>query len=164
MAFSYDMLEDTVVAYLQPLMPNAIVASMPDDEDQYKQVADKPIVYVAYTESSFQPTTATDMVKQDEKPMIVCNVRGSRRRGNNGVNAIITDLQKNLQGLKIATTGCDPLQLDSIKLVNRDADRREWEYNVAFFTKKQRNQVIEETVINPVLLQEVIFNDTVQLS
>lgn len=163
MAFSYDLLEDTVVAYLQPLMPNVLIASMPDDENEYKQVNDKPIVYVCYTESSFQPTGATDIIKQNEKPMITCNVRASRRRGLNGVNAVVSDLQKNLQGLVISGTGCDPLQMDSIKMINRDAEKREWEYNVAFFTKKQRNQTIENAVVNPVLLQQVTFNDVVQL-
>lgn len=164
MPFSYDQLEDAVVAYLAPLMTNQVIAAYPDGESEWKEVNDKPVVYVAYTESSFEASASTDVVKQKETPLIVCNVRAEKRRGTNGVNEVIGLLKTHLQGLKISGTGCDRLQLESIKMVERDDDRKIWSYNVAFSTTKNQSQLVEtDFEVSGANLQEVIFNDTVQL-
>jgi hypothetical protein len=165
MPFSYDQFEDTVVSYLQTKITEdvALIFSYPENEGGWKDVIDAPLIYVAYTESDFDPTTSTDLVNQKEKPMIVCNIRALKRRGAGGANSIIALLKQHLQGLKIASTGCEPLQLQSIKLQERDPDRKEWSYNVAFSTSKNQVQVIDDSEIPVANLTEVIFNDVIQL-
>lgn len=164
MAFSYDDLETTIVNWLQTnISDKAQIAPYPENEGDWLEVKDKPVVYVAYTESDFDPNTATDIVKQKEKPVVVCNVRAKKRRGDGGANSIIVLLYKWLQGLKIS--GLERLQLEATKLVERDEEKRTWSYNVSFSTAKNQHQLIEDVdlPLTSALLQEVIFNDQVQL-
>jgi hypothetical protein len=160
MAFSYDQLEDSLVAYLAPLMPNTVIEAWPENE-AWQEVKDKPVIYVCYSESSFNPSMSTDFVKQEEKPVIQFSIRGTKRKGPTGLNQVVADLKKYLQGIQITGTGCDRLQLESVKVENRDLEKQTWNYVVFFSTKKMQMQFIDDSEIPVANLQQVTFIDQI---
>lgn len=143
--FTYDLFEDKCVEKLATVIQDAaIVQVMPENETEFKEVQTKPIVYVAYEESEFDGTASTDLVKQNESAVISCSIRASKRRGSNGIFAMLNKVKAGLQGYKIPGLGQKRLELKSIKFVSRDSEKKYWEYNISFSFTKVQSQVLED--------------------
>lgn len=160
MPFSYDQLEDTLVAYLAPILTNCEVVTMPENEAEFKRQIKKTRLTIWYTESSFQDTTSPGFIKQMEEAVIMVNVQSNKRRGAGGLNEALGLAKKYLQGYKLLG---DQLKLKKIEFHDRDAVNNVWSYDVQFTIQKMQVQDIEPNEAIGANLQQVQWNEQVQL-
>jgi hypothetical protein len=166
MPFSYEQIEDEVIARLQATLdPYAVSIVLPDTQSQVdssrkaSETANKALVVVYYEGSDFSPSSTTNQARQNDTMNIVCNVRASKRRGVNGTMNAIQLIKISLQGFIL--TNATRLFLKEIKLDEHDIENQIFSYNVSFTCAKLQVQAFldgDDAVTDP-LLQQVTWQE-----
>lgn len=157
MAFSFEQAENEIVTQLQTKLGNVVeVIALPENDADYKRSLTKPKITVAYSESSFDPSTSTAQVSQKEKPSFLCNIRYQKLRGAGGLYETIQKVKEALVGFK--PSNGDRLQLNKVEFDDRD-EYQNFSYNITFTTQKMNVQVLQDEETSTNLLKTVILND-----
>ena len=99
---NYELLEDEVVARLQPFTTVGItVEKLPETESQRKQVNPNSARFtVIYAGSEYEGTNSTAQVSQVEKVFVQVLIESTFLRGNKGIYALASILKKALTGFR----------------------------------------------------------------
>lgn len=132
---NYELLEDQVVARLQPFTTIGIqVERLPETESQKKQVNPGNARFtVIYAGSEYEAVNSTAQVSQTEKIFIQVLIESTFLRGNKGIYSLTSALKKALIGFR--PQGITRLQVSKHHTIGQpDAEKKNnmWNYQVIF--------------------------------
>lgn len=157
MAFEYWLVEDEIIAALIAALPDGyVVIALPEKQKDYQQVNAKAMLVVAYSDSDFDTSESTDVVRQNETVNFIINIRSKNLRGDFGIHEAVRFLKIILQGLKSDYLS-GRVELKKVEFDNRDEENNWFSYNMKLSaTKPQVQTVIDGEVPT---LTEVIINN-----
>lgn len=132
---NYELLEDEVVARLQPFTTVGItVERLPEKESERTQVNPTNARFtVIYAGSEYEGANSTAQISQVEKVFIQVLIESTFLRGNRGVYALASILKKALTGFK--PQNVTRLQVSKHHTIGQpDAEKKNnmWNYQIVF--------------------------------
>ena len=157
---NYELLEDEVVARLQPFTTVGItVEKLPETESQRKQVnPSKARFTVIYAGSEYEGANSTAQISQVEKVFVQVLIESTFLRGNRGIYALASILKKALTGFR--PQNITRLQVSKHHTIGQpDAEKinNMWNYQIIF----QGNSLHVEDFTEDIcpLLEKITYKD-----
>lgn len=155
----FELRENQIVAQIQTGTTDTgyVIDAMPEDQSQFKDIANKTNISVCYQNSKWDLPNSTSAIMQNERETYGILIRSMRRKGPKGIYEAIELVKQTLLGFKLPD--CVHGFAFGEFTIQAKEQGREWQYQLTIWTRSQIVQVDREPVAPQTT--QVTYNQTV---
>jgi hypothetical protein len=153
-----DALDDIVTALGDVITSGVDISKLPENEADYKRVANTPRILVSFLGSDFETQLTTSEAGQDETINFGVEITYKKLYGTLGVMDLQNKVLEALHGLRLDNCMYG-LKIRNFRYSNPPLDNGSWTLQLEFYTTTPMSEAFE-LPDNPEL-ETIIFNETI---